>query len=78
MKGDDVLPFLNCIPLSNQGSCKYLIRADPLLSGSLFSHPFLFVILPRMVIRICDNQHSSTYIRRVNVQQEKGGFGFYD
>jgi len=61
--GDDAQPFWNCMPLSNQGSCKYLIRADPLLSGSLFSHPFLFVVLPRMVIRICDNQHSSTHIR---------------
>jgi hypothetical protein len=24
--------------------------------------PFWFVVVPRMVIQICDNQHSSTYI----------------
>ena len=29
MKSDDILPFLNCMPLSSQRSCKYLIRVDP-------------------------------------------------
>jgi hypothetical protein len=28
MRGDDVQPFLNCMPLNNQGSCGYLIWAE--------------------------------------------------
>jgi len=28
MRGDDVQPFLNCMPLNNQGSCGYIIWAE--------------------------------------------------
>jgi hypothetical protein len=76
MKGDDAQPFRNRMPLSNQGSCEYLIRTDPLLSGSLFNHPFLFVVLPRMVTWIYDNQHSSTYIRMSKLGSKRRGACF--
>jgi hypothetical protein len=26
IRGDDVQPFMNCMPLSNQGSCGYLFN----------------------------------------------------
>jgi hypothetical protein len=45
IRGDDVQPFLNCMALSNQGSCGYLYNLSWSLPSWSLNHLLLFVVL---------------------------------